>query len=43
MQSTNLSPNHFIKLFWHIGFIVVFVLLVVFVIQFLKFKLGMPV
>ena len=41
MQSMNLNPERFIKLFWHIAFMIAFVMAVAFVIAFLKFKLGM--
>ena len=41
MEAMNLKPDSFVKIFWHIAFIVAFIMLTTFLIQYAKFKLGM--
>ncbi len=41
MEARNLKPDNFVKIFWHLAFISVFIMLVTLFIQVVKFKLGM--
>lgn len=41
MEAMNLRPDSFVKIFWHLAFIVVFVMFSTFLIQVAKFYIGM--
>ncbi len=41
MEAMNLKPDNFVKIFWHLAFITVFIMVAAFLIQFAKFKAGM--
>lgn len=41
MEAINLKPDNFVKIFWHLAFIAVFIMLTSLFIQVVKFKIGM--
>lgn len=41
MEAMNLKPDSFVKIFWHLALISVFIMVVSFLIQFAKFSIGM--
>ncbi len=41
MEARNLKPDSFVKVFWHLAFISVFIMFAILFIQVVKFKLGM--
>ena len=41
MEAINLKPENFVKVFWHLAFITVFIMFSAFLIQVAKFYLGM--
>ncbi|MFV5403925.1 MULTISPECIES: hypothetical protein [Acinetobacter] len=41
MEAMNLKPENFVKVFWHLAFIAVFIMAASFLIQVAKFYLGM--
>lgn len=41
MEAMNLKPDSFVKIFWHLALIVVFIMVATFFIQYAKFCIGM--
>ncbi len=41
MEAMNLKPDSFVKIFWHLALITAFIMVVMFLIQFAKFSIGM--
>lgn len=41
MEAMNLKPESFVKIFWHLALIAVFIKIVLFLIQAAKFYIGM--
>lgn len=41
MEAMNLKPDSFVKIFWHLALIIVFIMVATFFIQYAKFCIGM--
>lgn len=42
MEAMNLKPESFVKIFWHLAFIAVFIMVVRFLIKVAIFYIGVP-